>query len=390
MTQAAVLKVVTSQVSSSGAPTASARSWAKIVQKGFEPDDTEDLDAPKSPPLVPAARGSLLTLCRGRLLAMCGHYGWITSLDKIDHPDAESMRHKGRIYLKSTDVREGCGPLKPGVEVVFALYADSDGLGAEDCRPAHVNEEGSSSAEDTAGDVAANAWSASKWSAQGAPKKRQHWQSQDYRPPPNSSAVVLVPPKEVFGFLAQQLHASHQTTDDEVFQRNMRLILDSESSSDDSSEDEESGFTQQTKKTWSSLANRCAKAIGGVDDARSWQARRDAVAAKQVGGHPSLCLTDPVVSVLDSMAPKASRASDGDSTSAGDASDSDGGATATTGSGLMIAPPPGLELPAASSGGFMFTPPPGLDAPLLSSRPTSITAAPAASTPSKQHPWRRR
>lgn len=348
-----------------------------IVQKGFEPDEIEELDAPKSP-LVPAERGSLRTLCRGRLLAICGHYGWITSLDKIDHPDAESVRHEGRVYLKSTDVRHGCGPLKPGAEVLFALYADSDGLGAEDCHPAHVNEEGLSGAGGPAGEVAVNE---KTWLPGVASRKKQHWQRQDYRPPPTPSAVVLVPPEAVFEWLAERPITPNQTRDNAVFQLNMRRILDMESSSDDSSEDEDNGSTQRTKRMWSSLAGRCAKAIGAVDDARSWPARSDAVAAKQAGSQHSACYADPMVSVLDSMAAKASRASDVDSTSAGDASDSDGGATTT---GLIIAPPPGLELPAGSPGRVSFAPPPGLDAPLPPLRPA------AGATPSQQHPWRPR
>jgi len=61
---------------------------------------------------------------------MLGHYGWIMALQDIDHPEAD--RHGGRIYLRATDLRPGASP-KEGDEVTFFLYADENGLGAEDC-----------------------------------------------------------------------------------------------------------------------------------------------------------------------------------------------------------------------------------------------------------------
>lgn len=78
----------------------------------------------------PAKKGSLLSKCRGELLVMLGHYGWIKPLQPIDHPDVE--KHGGRIYIKKCDFRPRSEPLA-GDEVVFCLYADHDGLGAEDC-----------------------------------------------------------------------------------------------------------------------------------------------------------------------------------------------------------------------------------------------------------------
>jgi hypothetical protein len=65
---------------------------------------------------------------------MLGHYGWIASLQDIDHPEAD--RHGGRIYLKASDLRPGYTP-KQGDEVTFFLYADESGLGAEDCFSTH-------------------------------------------------------------------------------------------------------------------------------------------------------------------------------------------------------------------------------------------------------------
>jgi hypothetical protein len=59
-----------------------------------------------------------------------GHYGWILPLQEIDHPDAG--KHQGGIYLDTRDIRRGT-PLCKGDEVMFYLYIDSRGLGAEDC-----------------------------------------------------------------------------------------------------------------------------------------------------------------------------------------------------------------------------------------------------------------
>jgi len=65
---------------------------------------------------------------------MLGHYGWIMASQDIDHSDAD--RHGGRIYLRASDLRPGYTP-KPGDEVTFFLYADENGLGAEDCFATH-------------------------------------------------------------------------------------------------------------------------------------------------------------------------------------------------------------------------------------------------------------
>lgn len=61
---------------------------------------------------------------------MLGHYGWIKALQRIDHPDAG--KHGGRIYVHRKDFRSRSDP-QSGDEVVFCVYADESGLGAEDC-----------------------------------------------------------------------------------------------------------------------------------------------------------------------------------------------------------------------------------------------------------------
>jgi len=96
--------------------------WSSIVQGKSSFDDKA--------PVKPGTRGSLIARCRGEFLVFLGHYGWIMSLQPIDHPS--SNRHGGRIYIHKDDVRAGSDP-KPGDEVIFSLYADENGLGAEDC-----------------------------------------------------------------------------------------------------------------------------------------------------------------------------------------------------------------------------------------------------------------
>lgn len=59
-------------------------------------------------------------------------FGWIEPLQAIEHQNAHL--HNGRIYLDAEDMRPGVA-LRPGDLVVFFLYADSQGLGAEDCFP---------------------------------------------------------------------------------------------------------------------------------------------------------------------------------------------------------------------------------------------------------------
>lgn len=79
-------------------------------------------------PLRPGGLGSLP--CRGRLAEMLSTYGWITPIDAIEHPDLH--RHGGLIWFSFGDVRPGTS-LVIGDELSFGLYADIDGLGAEDC-----------------------------------------------------------------------------------------------------------------------------------------------------------------------------------------------------------------------------------------------------------------
>lgn len=81
--------------------------------------------------LRPGRRGSLSCFCRGQVLSMLSHYGWLSTFFGIDHPLV--MKHFGRIYVHKRDIVGGQN-LKAGDIVSFYLYADKVGLGAEVCK----------------------------------------------------------------------------------------------------------------------------------------------------------------------------------------------------------------------------------------------------------------
>jgi hypothetical protein len=83
------------------------------------------------PTLCPAAKGSLLCFCRGEVVEMLAHYGWLMIYGNVDHPLAG--KHGGHVYVSKRDIK--CDrPLEAGEVVTFYLYEDSMGLGAEVCR----------------------------------------------------------------------------------------------------------------------------------------------------------------------------------------------------------------------------------------------------------------
>lgn len=75
----------------------------------------------------------------GLVVEWRGYMGWIKPFSKINHSQAE--KHQGRVYLSVRDIAQ-YGDLnlrvKEGRLVDFFVYADGDGLGAEECRPRSV------------------------------------------------------------------------------------------------------------------------------------------------------------------------------------------------------------------------------------------------------------
>jgi len=106
------------------------RSWADIV-KGSTSTPTSDADVPICTMLQPGKRGDYRCPCRGEVLVMLGHYGWIMTFDAIDHADL--AKTAGRVYVHKRDVADGAS-LSQGCVVSFYLYADDQGLGAECCQ----------------------------------------------------------------------------------------------------------------------------------------------------------------------------------------------------------------------------------------------------------------
>jgi len=80
--------------------------------------------------LLPATRGLKKVMCRGQVAQMCKWHGWIWPLDMIAHPAAR--QRGGRVYVSVEDI---CchRPLVAGEYVIFFLYLDEQGLGAEQC-----------------------------------------------------------------------------------------------------------------------------------------------------------------------------------------------------------------------------------------------------------------
>lgn len=77
--------------------------------------------------------------CTGLLKEWRGYMGWVQPLTKIQHEQAS--KHKGLIYLNQKDVVQADDKfirIKEGKVVDFYVYADDDGLGAEECRPRSV------------------------------------------------------------------------------------------------------------------------------------------------------------------------------------------------------------------------------------------------------------
>lgn len=83
------------------------------------------------PALRPGVRGSFQCPCRGEVLTMLNHYGWLRVFGDIGHPLAQ--KHFGRVYIACKDVVGGQS-LQAGDVVSFYLYVDHVGLGAESCQ----------------------------------------------------------------------------------------------------------------------------------------------------------------------------------------------------------------------------------------------------------------
>lgn len=98
---------------------------AKTILKKSVSQDAKGLGA--SDPSRGARRRISDDPVRGQMKMWNGNFGWITPLEQIAHP-----LFKGEIYLSKKDA-DNPETLVAGVEVMFYVYADAQGLGAEGC-----------------------------------------------------------------------------------------------------------------------------------------------------------------------------------------------------------------------------------------------------------------
>lgn len=133
-----------SDVGGRGAAKVDTQAWEDLAQRvasafasAADDEDTEEATVVdeawgvenSAAPLTPAPHGAKLCPCQGEVLVMFGHYGWLATCSKIDHPAA--ARNGGRIYVHRRDVVDGAC-LSEGDRVHFYLYVDEQGLGAEE------------------------------------------------------------------------------------------------------------------------------------------------------------------------------------------------------------------------------------------------------------------
>jgi hypothetical protein len=293
---ASISTLVAMAVTSAISQTVSKKSWADIVKGRSEA---------KVEPLRPAARGTHRVLCTGEFLVMLGHYGWIMALQDIDHPEAD--RHGGRIYLKASDLRPGASP-KEGDEVTFFLYADDNGLGAEDCYASNDPHPPQPPAS-----VKKQVYVRPKINRRAPPQQSEFKKgmnaaaqafvpivlvalnAEEAKPPMNPEAKDFVPAPPGLGpilsaeaseFVPFTSLASRRGMD-MYCAINTKRFYDDDDSSDDDTESTASDFSGRVlvapglstcfvskegkPEQWSSLSSRCAQAVVDADgDSDSW------------------------------------------------------------------------------------------------------------------------
>lgn len=67
-------------------------------------------------------------MINGTVIEWKKKYGWIMPTETFEHPESE--KHGGKIYVHMQDVQEG--EMAKDSEVLFHVFVDSSGLGAEE------------------------------------------------------------------------------------------------------------------------------------------------------------------------------------------------------------------------------------------------------------------
>jgi len=113
---------------STSSSSSSVRREARQHQQQQLRDDDEDSRATA---LRPGRRGEQSCLCSGHIQEVKSDGAWLLPHHEIDHVDA--WKHRGSIFLEAVDLFTDT-IAKKGDSVVFYLFANENGLGAEDCR----------------------------------------------------------------------------------------------------------------------------------------------------------------------------------------------------------------------------------------------------------------
>jgi len=248
---------------------------------------------------------------------MLGHYGWIMALQDIDHSEAD--RHGGRIYLRASDLRPGYTP-KQGDEVTFFLYADENGLGAEDCFATHDPHPPQPPTPSRRQGYSRPKTSWGTRVQQTVTKKCMNAEAKEFVPTvlvpigtggentvsmnPGAKEFVPAPPG-----LGPSLNIVPTPSSCKDSQHTYCAIFNADDYSTDaesdddlvapglSSDDEEwAAETQNRGEEWAAVSLRCARAVGQVHHEHPWHVRNAAAKAKftrlppGLAPPPGLCL----------------------------------------------------------------------------------------------------
>merc|ERR1712187_44286 len=103
------------------------KSKGKAKRKGKGKADKEN-KGPSGPNLP---RERITTdLVLGEVVEWKRKYGWIKPQDTVEHESAD--KHDGKIYVHIKDIQEGM-EMEAGKQVMFHIFSDESGLGAEEC-----------------------------------------------------------------------------------------------------------------------------------------------------------------------------------------------------------------------------------------------------------------
>lgn len=72
----------------------------------------------------------------GQVASWKGNFGWIQPSEPVSHP-----LHKGHIFVHKNDIEPPSDHVEVGTQLMFFVYADNQGLGAEHCQVISLDDE---------------------------------------------------------------------------------------------------------------------------------------------------------------------------------------------------------------------------------------------------------